>query len=175
MNRVRNRIAGAIIAAGAISGFILKFVNPVSIVHLWVAPVLCGFLLLLSFVILFLCGIVTALRSKPFGSRIRSAGLIWCACALSLFLSQAISNSSYYWEYYSVRAYVAKAVPVLNAIKAKTGSYPAKLPTAELGEPPSVLKYFGEKDYYSFQYWETGGWGDTYIFLGSDGAWHEYG
>jgi hypothetical protein len=42
-----------------------------------------------------------------------------------------------------VEHYVSRAVPVLDGIKAKSGSYPKELPVGILGEPPALLRDFG--------------------------------
>lgn len=44
----------------------------------------------------------------------------------------------------AVESYVARAVPVLDQIKQKEGAYPAKLPTDILGEPPELLRDYGD-------------------------------
>jgi hypothetical protein len=63
----------------------------------------------------------------------------------------------------SVKSYVARAVPVLDQIKAKTGSYPPNLPIDVLGEPPLLLR--NTQNYYSvsegvfhFRYYLPGSW-----------------
>ena len=43
-----------------------------------------------------------------------------------------------------VESYVAMAVPVLDRIKQKQGAYPTKLPTELLGEPPELLRDYGD-------------------------------
>jgi len=48
------------------------------------------------------------------------------------------------WRVDAVESYVARAVPILDQIKQKEGAYPTNLPTALLGEPPELLRDYGD-------------------------------
>lgn len=48
------------------------------------------------------------------------------------------------WRVDAVCTYVARAVPVLDRIKHEQGSYPSKLPVDLLGEPPELLRNYGD-------------------------------
>lgn len=48
------------------------------------------------------------------------------------------------WKVDAVESYVARAVPILDQIKQKQGAYPTNLPTELLGEPPELLRDYGD-------------------------------
>ena len=48
------------------------------------------------------------------------------------------------WKVDAVESYVANAVPILDQIKQKQGAYPTNLPTELLGEPPELLRDYGD-------------------------------
>jgi hypothetical protein len=45
-----------------------------------------------------------------------------------------------YWKVNAVESYVLRAASILDRIKARTGAYPETLPTAIMGEPPSLFR-----------------------------------
>jgi hypothetical protein len=67
------------------------------------------------------------------------------------------------WKIDAVDAYVTRAVPILDKMKNNSGAYPATLPVAVFGEPPSLLRDYGTytaaKDTFRFEYVdEPAGW-----------------
>ena len=48
------------------------------------------------------------------------------------------------WKVNAVESYVARAVPILDQIKRKDGAYPTNLPAGLLGEPPELLRNYGD-------------------------------
>lgn len=82
-------------------------------------------------------------KKLRFGSWSRH--LVLVISALSLFavtmvISMCLINR---WKIGAVEAYVVRAVPVLDRIKAQTGGYPSRLPVKIIGEPPSLLRDYG--------------------------------
>jgi len=63
---------------------------------------------------------------------------------VSLFCFMKTGELINRWKVNDVDSYVARAVPVLDRIKHEQGAYPAKLPIDLLGEPPELLRYYGD-------------------------------
>ena len=99
----------------------------------------------------------------------------------SIFLFLFVGSELNSWEVDSTLSYVARAVPVLDKMKAQDGSYPRSLPVSELGEPPYLLKNYGNYSSngsgFRFEYEDepaswAGGEGPV-VFDSSDREWEE--
>jgi hypothetical protein len=101
------------------------------------------------------------------------------ACAGSLIFSGIVGGQINAWKIAAVRGYVARALPVLDEIQAQKGSYPTTLPVSLLGEPPELLKNYGDYSSngssFQFEYLdEPAGWAggrDLYQFDDSTRKW----
>jgi len=93
---------------------------------------------------------------------------------IAAVLFVALSIGLVYWPYWVAQRYVAHAVPILETIKAQTGSYPSTLPEAKFGKPPYILRYTGGGDQFDFLYMDEDGVG-IYEFYSSDKIWHGTG
>jgi hypothetical protein len=77
--------------------------------------------------------------------RFFSYGLaIGCSCIVSIQIFSETGIWINRWKVDAVESYVARAVPILDQIKQKEGAYPANLPTDLLGEPPELLRDYGD-------------------------------
>jgi hypothetical protein len=70
--------------------------------------------------------------------------VVSCSCVVSLVVFEMTASLIDHWKVYAVINYVAHAVPVLDQIKQKEGSYPSKLPIDLLGKPPELLRNYGD-------------------------------
>jgi hypothetical protein len=125
-------LAFAILLLGAIMG--IAFQN----------SLFSDFLITLTGLALFLplvlvVGVIAIIKRK-----IGYALVVVSSCILSLIIFSGVGGILNRWKVNAVRNYVAHAVPILDQIKARNGSYPSTLPVAVLGEPPSLLRDFGE-------------------------------
>lgn len=119
---------------------------------------------------------------RPIGTILSYSLLVSSSCVVALVAFDATGNAINRWKVDAVEAYVARAVPVLDQIKQKDGTYPSKLPTDVLGEPPELLRLYG--DYkatgptFRFEYEDepagwAGGEGDL-IFNSSSRKWRDW-
>jgi hypothetical protein len=116
---------------------------------------------------------------KKVGSSFGLGALVGCACAASIFLFLGVGLGIIVWKNSATRSYVDRAVPVLDEIKAQKGAYPLTLPVSLLGEPPSLLRNFGEYssdgNEFRFEYVDNpAGWAggsDDYEFDSSTRHW----
>ena len=113
------------------------------------------------------------ISGRNVGTGFRIAAVIGGACAFSLVLSMIVGARINAWRMAEVRSYVARAAPVLEEIKAREGAYPSTLPVSSLGEPPLLLRSFGDYSSdgsgYRFEYLDepagwAGGRNDFYTF-----------
>jgi len=79
---------------------------------------------------------------------------------VSLFGTACLINR---WKVDAVESYVLRAATILDRIKAETRAYPETLPINIIGEPPSLLRDYGDytatKDTFCFEYIdEPAGW-----------------
>jgi hypothetical protein len=89
--------------------------------------------------------------------------VVSCSCVASIVVFEMTGSLIDRWKVDAVISYVARAVPVLDQIKQKEGSYPSKLPVDILGEPPELLRDDGGYDSmgstFNFEYVdEPAGW-----------------
>jgi hypothetical protein len=70
--------------------------------------------------------------------------VVSASCVVALFVFMETGSLINSWKVDAVERYVARAVPVLDGIKQKEGSYPATLPTDLLGAPPELLRRYGD-------------------------------
>jgi hypothetical protein len=126
-------------------------------------------------------GLLTLIRylaGRSVWKWLKGAIAVGGAVILLIFLILAGNSMEDRLENHAVRSYVARAVPILDQIKSRTGSYPSRLP-AVLGEPPALLKDYGDYSSdgksYRFEYVdEPAGWagGNGYLgFESSDKRW----
>lgn len=82
--------------------------------------------------------------------------VISCSSMVSAFVFLGTGICINRCEVDAVESYVARAVPVLDQIKLKSGAYPAKLPTGILGERPELLRddgdYSATRSTFRFEY-----------------------
>lgn len=84
-------------------------------------------------------GIIALIRKKMTYSLV-----IGISCLLSLFVFLQTGNLLNQWKVASVENYVARALPILDRMKSRNGSYPTVLPVDVLGQPPFLLREDGE-------------------------------
>jgi hypothetical protein len=136
-----------IVSIGAMLGVI--FQNELFVAYLWTLAGLALFLPLTS--ILGVFAVVFGASKRRIGkgpSRIgRSLNyslVVSCSCVVSLVVFETTGDLINRWKVGAVESYVAHAVPVLDQIKQKEGSYPSTLPVDLLGEPPGLLQNYGD-------------------------------
>ena len=101
--------------------------------------------------------------------------VVFFAGIVGLALAYGSGRAVNLWEISSARAYVDRAVPLLEAAKSREGAYPAKLPVAQLGAPPFLLRsdegYTSNGQTFSFAYTDPAGLMDGYIYTNSTHVW----
>jgi len=132
-------LSTSIVSVGAILG--IGFQYDLFFIYWWTSCVLTVFVpltLLTGFAAL---NMVLAKRRV---GKILGYGLVVSgSCVVSLVVFEMTGSWIDRWKVEAVVSYVAHAVPVLDQVKQKEGSYPAKLPIDLLGEPPELLRYYG--------------------------------
>jgi len=127
------------------------------------------------FVVLAFSALVVWLRRRGFGKILKTSALLWCAFAAGLVLCCGLSSGLNAWRYAAARAYVERAMPVLDKIKAEKGAYPATLPIASLGEPPVLVQGAYHSTGQEFSFWcddPVHFMGYSYVFYSSERVWH---
>jgi hypothetical protein len=84
------------------------------------------------------------LAKRRIGKILSYSLVVSCSCVVSLVVFEMTGSLIDRWKVNAVVSYVARAVPVLDQIQQKDGSYPSKLPTNLLGEPPELLRNYGD-------------------------------
>jgi hypothetical protein len=82
---------------------------------------------------------VVAIFLPKFRKVAAGMAVVCLASALGIALAYCSGREVNLWEISSARAYVERAVPLLEAAKSRDGAYPKDLPIAELGWPPILL------------------------------------
>jgi hypothetical protein len=156
-------LSAAILLTGLLMGVALQnelFSNYL----LW----LVGLLILIP--LMSLLGLVTLgifLWKRRIGKFLSYSLAISCSSIVSINIFMETGNWLNCWKVNDVENYVARAVAILDQIKQKEGTYPTNLPTNLLGEPPELLRDYGNysatKSSFCFEYLdEPAGWaGDS--------------
>ena len=95
-------------------------------------------------IVVTLIAIVVRLMKLKIGNVLGFAVVAGYAFIGSIFLFVLVGREINCWKVASTESYVARAVPVLDKIKARDGAYPATLPVLVLGEPPELLRSDGD-------------------------------
>ncbi len=116
------------------------------------------------------------LAKRRIGKILSYSLVVSTSCVLSLVVFEMTGDLINKWKLDAVTSYVARAVPVLDRIKQKEGSYPSKLPLDLLGKPPELLREYGDYSAtgstFCFEYTdEPAGWagGEGFIKFDSVG------
>ena len=135
------------------------------------------YFLIPGFLVLAVLAVVSRLR----GSQRRTPATLAVAgagCLLALVLGLGSGWAMCRWEISAARDYVARVVPTLEAIKARVGSYPDKLPVAQIGSPPTLLKweeaYSSDGKTFTFRYVNPAGDMDGFEYSSTTHAWQDY-
>lgn len=88
--------------------------------------------------------LVFVLANKRIGNFLKFGLVFGLSSIVSLFCFMATGDLINRRKVDAVNAYVARAVPVLDRIKQERGTYPQKLPVDLLGEPPELLRDYGD-------------------------------
>jgi hypothetical protein len=140
MKYVMLLLAFVIIAIGAIFG--VAFRNDLFGAYLFALSGLAVAVPATVILGLVVLGLVLAKR-RPW--KAVSYGLVISAsCIVALYVFMETGSEINRWKVDAVDRYVARAVPVLDDIKQKNGSYPSKLPIDVLGELPELLRDYGD-------------------------------
>jgi hypothetical protein len=119
---------------------------------------------------------VTAFFRPGYRKVATSLAVVSFASVLSIALAYGTGCKMNLWEISSARAYVARAVPLLEAAKLRDGTYPSSLPIADLGAPPILLAgpkaYISDGRTFSFGYDNPADWLVTYYSYSSSS--HEW-
>ena len=116
---------------------------------------------------------------RKVGQVLSFATTIAGSSVLAVFVFQATNGRMDAWKNHAVKAYVARAVPILDGYKARHGAYPISLPVSLLGEPPELLQKFGDyssdgKEFHFEYIDEPAGWagGEGFLeFTSSERKW----
>lgn len=144
-------VAALILALGALSGVLLQgeFMRPLQLTC-------CVLLALVLAIIFFVASTSKESRGAP-----RHIWQIWLMFAGGLFFSWLVSFSIYHYRMHEAKSYVARAIVVLEKIKARDHAYPPSLPVSELGQPPTSFKgdryYYSDGKTYTFEFFEPSG------------------
>jgi hypothetical protein len=122
-----------------------------------------------------LIALVRFLVRRSVGKILRYSLVVGVTLILSLALLSETACLINNWKVNAVDSYVLRAAAILDRIKAKTGAYPEGLPVEIIGEPPSLLRDYGNytatKDTFSFEYInEPAGWAGGEGFLKFDSS-----
>jgi len=112
--------------------------------YLWTLEGLAIFVPLTVVIALVALGFLWAKRQ--IGKILSYSLVVCCSCVASLVVFEMTGGLLDRWKVDAVVSYVARAVPVLDQIKQKEGSYPTRLPIDILGEPPELLQKYGSYD-----------------------------
>ena len=135
---------------------------------------LTPFVLLIGLIVL-----VKRLMKRVIGRVLTVIAVLSCSVFAAIIVFYFAQRGIDDWKNTAVRSYVSRAAPILDSIKKRDGAYPSKLPLSELGEPPSLLRDFGEYSSDGYQYYfeyvdDPAGWagGEGALrFNSSDGKW----
>jgi hypothetical protein len=119
-------------------------------------------------------GAVISLRRTNLPAWIGRAFGVWLLLATTAASSWGTGFTIHHYQIFAARRFVARAVPVLDAIRSRDGRYPTELPDA-LGRPPSVLRsssfYTSDGLTFRFEYWDSAGMMDGYEFTSDSRTW----
>src|ERR1700733_5855619 len=122
----KSSLTVVIISLGGLMGVL--FQNSLFLNYLWS---LIGLTFLAPCVLVI---ITTALIKRLTGRRIEKwlvlTAVAACSAIISIFVFLAVGSGLDTWKNVSVHNYVARAVPILEDIKTRDGSYPLTLPTS---------------------------------------------
>lgn len=158
-------LSAAILLAGLVMGLVKRndlFGNFL----LWLG---CLWILISLTLLLGLVAFGVFLWKRRIGKFLSYSLTIGCASIISVQIFSETGIWINRWKVDAVESYVARAVPILDQIKQKEGTYPTNLPTELLGEPPELLRddgyYSATQSSFRFEYVdEPAGW------AGDDGA-----
>jgi len=167
MNRCKLILVAIFLMLGLVAGIILQ--NSLFAAFCVVSAalaILIPFVLVIGAIAVF----QMIIHNHRFKKTIRYLLLIGCSSILSLVVLLATGGSINRWKIKAVESYVSHAVLILDQIKAKTGVYPPELPINVIGEPPSLLRYYGSyyatPESFCFEYIdEPAGWAGGEGFL----------
>lgn len=96
----------------------------------------------------------------------------------SLLVSLGLGRFLHQLEIRTTREYVSRIVPQLDAYKRVHGRYPESLAVFAEANPPRLLQeahsYSSDADGFQFQYWDSAGMMDGYIFDSATRQWHYF-
>jgi len=152
-------LCAIIVSLGGLMGLVLQ--DNLFAHHLFA---LAGLILLIPFALLLAAiAIVFLLLKRKINKWLSLSFAITCALALAIVFFLVVNGRLDAWKNENVRKYVAHAVPLLDEIKIRTGSYPETLPVSSFGEPPELFRrwgsYSGYENIFIFDYMdEPAGW-----------------
>ena len=115
-----------------------------------------------------------AARRGEYPSWLKPTWINWSLLVAALTLSFGVGKATGVYQIRTAREYVARAVPILDEIKEREGSYPQKLPEA-LGKPPRLLRdpygYTSRGDTFQFTYGDIQGLMGGYKFNSKKRQW----
>jgi len=159
-----------VLSVGVVGGVIFKG----NVLH---AIIMIGFGLygLAPFgIFLLLYALFSARRGREFPAWFKETSKNWTLLVAALLLSYGVGMSIHSYQIRSVKAYVARAVPILDEIRKREGSYPQKLPEA-LGKPPWLLRtpigYTTRGEIFQFAYSDNKGFMGGYKFNSKSRQW----
>jgi hypothetical protein len=127
-----------IMISGLVAGIIFQD-NIGGVLHLAIDTLV----IIVPFVVTGIVGILRIFSRKRLRIIIRYSILIGSSSILSVIIVIATVWLINKWKIDAVEAYVLRAVPILDQIKAQSGTYPSQLPTELIGKPPVLLRYYG--------------------------------
>lgn len=168
-------LSSAIILAGLVMGVVKRN-------DLFADFLLWGWWLMILIPLTLLLGLVTLgvfLWKRRIGKFLSYGLVIGCSSIVSVQIFSEIGIWINRWKVNAVETYVARAVPVLDQIKQKEGTYPTNLPTEILGEPPELLRddgyYSATQSSFRFEYVdEPAGWAGDEGALEFDNVYREW-
>lgn len=104
----------------------------------------CFFILISLTLLLGLVALGFFLWKRRIGKFLSYGLVIGCSSIVSVAAFWETGGWLNCWKVDAVESYVARAVPVLDQIKQKEGAYPTNLPIERLGEPPELLRDYGD-------------------------------
>jgi hypothetical protein len=103
-----------------------------------------------------LTALIFFLLERELSKFLRTLLIVLGSTIPALMICAKIPNWMDQWKVDAVDSYVARAVPILDQMKAKDGTYPTLLPVDVLGNPPELLrddgKYLSDGKTFHFEY-----------------------
>jgi hypothetical protein len=122
----------------------MGFIRQDELVANFFTSVLCLFIFGSFTLVIGLISVGVFLWKRRIGKLLSYALVIGCSSIISIIVYPETSNLINRWKVGAVENYVARAVPILDQIKSKEGAYPTNLPTGMVGEPPELLRDYGD-------------------------------